>query len=104
MGEIDRAHDTKLGRDVALKIVSPASAGDPERVSRGARPRHSQPHPNIVTIHTVEHVVSAMVPSRVTVEIELEPAWPEGDVRDSRRRQLISSAPTVSAPRPSSER
>ena len=34
MGEVYRAHDAKLGRDVAIKMLARAFADDPERVSR----------------------------------------------------------------------
>ena len=37
MGEVYRATDTKLGRDVALKILPPAFAADPERMARFER-------------------------------------------------------------------
>src|SRR5215467_14551048 len=37
MGEVYRARDTKLNRDVAIKILSPAVAGDPDRLARFKR-------------------------------------------------------------------
>ncbi|MGH9201127.1 MAG: serine/threonine protein kinase, partial [Vicinamibacterales bacterium] len=37
MGEVYRAHDTKLGRDVALKILPDAFASDPDRLMRFER-------------------------------------------------------------------
>src|SRR5216684_2697213 len=53
IGEVFRARDTKVGRTVALKIVAPAIADDPERLARlledaGAAARLS--HPNIATL------------------------------------------------------
>jgi Tol biopolymer transport system component len=57
MGEVYRAQDTKLGRDVALKILPREMAADPERrkrFEREARAVASLKHPNIVTIHSVE--------------------------------------------------
>ena len=37
MGEVYRARDTKLNRDVAIKVLPPSFAGDPERVARFTR-------------------------------------------------------------------
>jgi serine/threonine protein kinase len=37
MGEVYEAHDTRLGRDVAIKVLSEAVAHDPERLSRFQR-------------------------------------------------------------------
>ena len=37
MGEVYRAHDTKLGRDVALKLLPSSFAQDPERLARFKR-------------------------------------------------------------------
>jgi Tol biopolymer transport system component len=57
MGEVYRAHDEKLGRDVALKVLPNEMAEDPERrkrFEREARAVASLKHPNIVTIHSVE--------------------------------------------------
>src|ERR1700761_1961923 len=57
MGEVFRATDTKLQRDVALKVLSPETARDPERLARfqrEARAVAALNHPHIVTIFSVE--------------------------------------------------
>src|SRR5437667_9756657 len=57
MGEVYRARDTKLGRDVAIKILPPAFAADPdrlERFEREARLLASLNHPHIGAIYGVE--------------------------------------------------
>lgn len=54
MGEVYRAKDTKLGRKVAVKILSPQLAADPEalaRFHREAQAVASLSHPNILAIH-----------------------------------------------------
>ncbi|HEX7615722.1 MAG TPA: serine/threonine protein kinase, partial [Thermoanaerobaculia bacterium] len=51
MGEVYRARDTRLGREVALKVVHPHLASDPERLSRfekEARAAAQLDHPNIL--------------------------------------------------------
>ena len=57
MGEVYRAVDRKLGRDVALKVLPAAMASQPERLARfqrEARAVAALNHPHIVTIHSVE--------------------------------------------------
>ena len=58
MGDVYLAEDAKLGRRVALKVLPPGPATDPERrqrFEREARTIAALNHPNIVTIHAVEH-------------------------------------------------
>jgi Tol biopolymer transport system component len=57
MGEVYRARDTKLKRDVALKVLPDAYARDPERMARFQREAEvlaSLNHPNIAHIYGVE--------------------------------------------------
>jgi serine/threonine protein kinase len=73
MGEVYRARDTKLGRDVALKILPDAVAGDPERVARFRREAEilaSLNHPHIAGIYGLDEGdgVSALVMERVDGE------------------------------------
>jgi eukaryotic-like serine/threonine-protein kinase len=57
MGEVYRAHDPKLGRDVAIKVLPEAFARDAERMARFQREAKvlaSLSHPNIATIYGLE--------------------------------------------------
>jgi eukaryotic-like serine/threonine-protein kinase len=57
MGEVYRARDTKLNRDVAIKILPPAVASEPERLARFKREAQvlaSLNHPNIAAIYGFE--------------------------------------------------
>src|SRR5580658_9219875 len=57
MGAVYRARDTKLGRDVAVKVLPPALAADPVRLARFQREAQvlaALNHPNIAAIYGVE--------------------------------------------------
>ena len=77
MGEVYRAHDTKLGRDVAIKVLPEAFAHDPERLSRFQREAKmlaALNHPNIATIYGLEqsngtsYLVMELVPGETLQE------------------------------------
>jgi predicted Ser/Thr protein kinase len=56
MGEIYKAHDTRLNRTVAIKVLPAARSGDPERRQRflqEAQAASGLNHPSIITIHDV---------------------------------------------------
>ena len=57
MGEVYRAHDAKLNRDVAIKILPAALANDAQymaRFEREAQMLAAMNHPNIATVYGVE--------------------------------------------------
>jgi len=77
MGEVYQAHDAKLGRDVAIKLLPEAFAHDPERLSRFQREAKmlaALNHPNIATIHGLEqsngtnYLVMELVPGETLAE------------------------------------
>jgi len=56
MGQVYRARDPRLERDIALKILQTDDAEHRKRFAREARAIAALNHPNIVTIHSVEEV------------------------------------------------
>ncbi len=62
MGEVYRARDTKLDRDVALKVLPEAFTSDPDRLARFEREAKvlaSLNHPNIGSIYGLEEAEGA---------------------------------------------
>ena len=58
MGEVYRAEDTNLSRDVAIKVLPEQFTKDPQRLARFEREAKllaSLNHPNIAAIHSFEH-------------------------------------------------
>ena len=77
MGEVYQARDTKLGRDVAIKVLPAGFVHDAERLARfqrEARMLASLNHPNIATIHGLEqsdgvhYLVMELVPGHTLGE------------------------------------
>jgi serine/threonine protein kinase len=73
MGAVYRATDTKLNRDVAIKVLPDALANDPDylaRFTREAQLLASLNHPNIAIIHGVEEnaLVMELVPGQTLEE------------------------------------
>ena len=71
MGDVFRARDTRLGREVALKLLPAAFSSDPERVTRFQREAQllaALNHPHIASIHSFETVEGIRV-----LEMELVP-------------------------------
>jgi serine/threonine-protein kinase len=63
MGEVYRARDTRLNRDVAVKILPEALAGDPDRLARFEREAQALAalnHPNIAGVYAVEGLAIVM--------------------------------------------
>ena len=81
MGEVYRAKDTKLKRDVALKVLPDAFARDPERMARFQREAEvlaSLNHTNIATIYGVEEralVMELVEGSSPKGPLPFEEAW-----------------------------
>ncbi len=89
MGEVYRAADVQLGRDVALKILRTESLMDPDarqRLIREARSAAALNHPNICTVHEVGEsdgqtfIVMELVEGRPLSDLIPKAGMPAGDV------------------------
>jgi len=85
MGEVWRARDTRLGREVAIKVLPPEVSSDTDRLRRfekEAQAASSLNHPNIVTIYEIERIDSTsfiameLVAGKTLREIVAEGALP----------------------------
>ncbi|HET9951240.1 MAG TPA: protein kinase [Candidatus Eisenbacteria bacterium] len=96
MGEVYRARDTRIGREVAVKVLPGAVAGDPERQQRfeaEARAAGSINHPNIITLHDVG--VADGAPYLVTEILDgetLRAALGAGALTPQRATSLVAQA------------
>ncbi len=100
MGEVYKARDTRLGRDVAIKVLPPEFAADPERLRRfeqEARAAAALNHPNILAVFDVGTHEGA--PYLVTELLEgrdaARPACPAGPARCARRSRSRRRSRTV---------
>jgi len=95
MGEVYRANDTKLGRDVALKVLSAQMAHDPNRLARFRREARSVAalnHPHIVTIFSVEEAEGIHFLTMELVEGQsLERLIPAGGLHVERIVEIASA-------------
>ena len=104
MGHVYRAHDTRLGRDVAIKILPPFLTSYPDRLARferEARLLASLNHANIATVHGLEESedATALVMELVegeTLEARLARRTPRGSGLDAREvlaiaRQIVDA-------------
>src|ERR1700752_4309275 len=95
MGEVYRARDTRLGREVALKILPSSFAGDADRLRRfeqEARAVAALNHPNILAVHDIgtqdgsPYIVSELLEGRTLREQLEEGALPVRKALDYARQ------------------
>ena len=95
MGEVYRATDTKLGREVALKVLPAEMAASPERLERfrrEAKALAALDHPGIVTVHSVEEADGLHFLTMQLVEGQpLDRLIPEGGMPQDRLLAIAAS-------------
>lgn len=100
MGEVYRARDTRLARDVAIKLLPEARASDPAwlaRFEREARTLASMSHPNIAAIHGIEE---SRLPDRDHASLAIVMELVDGETladRLQRGRLSVTDALNVAA-------
>ena len=103
MGAVFRARDTRLGRDVALKLLPDSFSQEPDRVARFAREAQvlaSLNHPNVATIYGLERLDHHQVIVMELVDGEtLEARLGAGRSRSKTRAGLGCKSPRRSTPR-----
>ena len=95
MGEVYLAHDDRLGRNVAIKILPHVFACDADRLARferGARALAALNHPNIATIHGVEQAGDTRA---IVLELVEGPTLAEVIARHSRSGMPIPEVVAV---------
>jgi serine/threonine protein kinase/WD40 repeat protein len=96
MGEVYRARDPRLDRDVALKVLRPEVASDPDRLRRFEREAKTVAalnHPHILTVHDVG--TREGVPYVVTELLEGETLREVLKRRDPTQKQVLSFAAQI---------
>ena len=95
MGEVWRARDTRLGREVAIKVLPRELAADQDRLRRfekEARSASALNHPNIVTIYdigsvdSVSYIAMERVEGKTLRELLSAGPLPSKSSSESRRR------------------
>ena len=91
MGEVYRAHDLRLGRDVAIKVLPEELAASPDRLARFEREARIVArlnHPNIVTLYSIEEaagtrfITMELVEGRSLTDLLVPGGMPAGQVLD----------------------
>jgi serine/threonine protein kinase len=95
MGQVFRAHDTKLNRDVALKILPEAFATDPERLARFTREAQTLAalnHPHIA-VRTWSRAKDELFYGRLNGQLMVVPLRVEGNSFRTDKPRLWSDGP-----------
>jgi serine/threonine protein kinase len=100
MGEVYRAHDPRLHREVAIKVLPPAFSADPERLRRfeqEARAAAALNHPNILAVFDIgmdngsPYVVSELLDGQTLRGRLTKPPTRTGDGTDSSKSEALSA-------------